>query len=166
MSTSIHAADVDPPLPQLTPWNAFFWTAGSEGVLRMQRCSACGRLQHPPASRCALCKSASIEIVDLSGDGIVEAVTVNNQHWHPAFIEPYAVAIVALDEDRAVRLTTNVINVDPDDVAIGMVQRLLVRQAALANHFLDERMVGRNLFEAAVPDQVPAAVAHLRDGQL
>src|SRR5437667_1228717 len=125
MSTSIHAADVDPPLPQVTPWNAFYWTAGAEGVLRMQRCSACGRLQHPPASRCALCKSVSIEIVDLSGKGTVEAVTVNSQPWHPAFVEPYAIAIVALDEDRAVRLTTNVINVDSGDVAIGMPVRVV-----------------------------------------
>ena len=34
------------PLPQLTPENEFFWTCGEDGVLRMQSCVACDRLNH------------------------------------------------------------------------------------------------------------------------
>ena len=66
--------------------------------------------------RCALCHHAELEVVDLSGRGTVEAVTVNSQPWHPAFVPPYSIAIVALEEDPAVRMTTNVVNVDPHAV--------------------------------------------------
>jgi len=119
---------VRPPLPLITPWNRFYWTAGADGVLRMQKCVACGRLQHPTSPRCALCHSGELAVVDLSGRGVVEAVTVNSQGWHPAFTPPYVIAIVALDEDRAVRLTTNVVNVDPHSVVIGMPVRVLFEQ--------------------------------------
>lgn len=108
------------PLPQVTPWNAHWWTGGADGVLRMQRCTVCARLQHPPVPRCALCHADALEIVALSGRGTVEALTVNVQQWHPAFTTPYVVAVVSLEEDRAVRVTTNVVDVDPDAVHIGM----------------------------------------------
>ncbi len=112
------------PLPQLTPWNAFYWNAGADGVLRMQRCEACGRIQHPPVPRCALCRSEALEIATLSGRGTVEAFTVNEQQWHPAFEPPYVVAIVSIEEDRAVRITTNVIGCEVDAVFIGMPVRV------------------------------------------
>lgn len=119
---------VRPPLPAITPWNSFYWTAGAENVLRMQRCAACERLQHPPMPRCALCHHAELRVVDLSGRGVIEAFTINSQPWHPAFTPPYAIAIVALEEDRAVRITTNIVNVDLDDIAIGMPVRVTFEQ--------------------------------------
>jgi len=50
----------------------------------------------------------------------VAAVSVNVHQWLPGFAPPYAVAIVELDDDRTVRLTTNVVDCDPWDVHIGM----------------------------------------------
>jgi acetyl-CoA acetyltransferase/uncharacterized OB-fold protein len=108
------------PLPQVTPWNAHYWHGGADGVLRMQRCAACGRVQHPPVPRCALCHAESLEITALSGKATVEAFTVNEQQWHPAFTPPYVVAVVSVEEDRAVRITTNIVGCDPSDVHIGM----------------------------------------------
>ena len=122
------AVTVHPPLPRLTPWNRHYWTSGAEGVLRMQRCVACERIQHPPMPRCALCHAAELEVVDLSGRATVEALTVNTQQWHPAFTVPYTIAIVSLEEDRAVRITTNIIGVDPSAVHIGMAVRVSFAQ--------------------------------------
>lgn len=119
---------VRPPLPQVTPWNRHYWTSGAEGVLRMQRCAACGRLQHPPMPRCALCHAAVLDVVDLSGRATVEALTINTQQWHPAFTVPYTIAIVSLEEDRAVRITTNIVGVDPSAVHIGMAVRVCFAQ--------------------------------------
>jgi acetyl-CoA acetyltransferase/uncharacterized OB-fold protein len=113
------------PLPYVTPWNAFYWTAGKEGVLRMQRCATCGRLRFPPADRCAECRSTELVVEDLSGRAVVEAFTVNHQQWHPAFAPPYVVAVVAIEEDPTVRLTTNVVNVPVDEVHIGMPVRVV-----------------------------------------
>lgn len=111
------------PVPVVTPWNDFYWRGGADGVLRMQRCADCAKLLFPPGPRCPTCLSERLEVVDLSGKAVVEAFTVNHQRWHPAFDPPYVVAVVALAEDPAVRITTNVVGVDCDDVFIGMPVR-------------------------------------------
>jgi uncharacterized OB-fold protein len=61
----------------------------------------------------------------VSGRGTVVAFTVNRQRWLPAFEPPYVIANVALAEDRAVHLTTNLVGCDPEDVRIG--QEVTVR---------------------------------------
>ncbi len=53
------------------------------------------------------------------------AFTVNQHQWVPSFEPPYAIAIVALSEDPGVRLTTNVVGCDPDEVHVG--QEVVVR---------------------------------------
>ncbi|HEV8298326.1 MAG TPA: OB-fold domain-containing protein [Acidimicrobiales bacterium] len=112
------------PLPALTPWNRFYWQSGEAGVLRMQRCRSCTELLFPPGPRCPTCQSTVFAVEDLSGRGVVEAFTVNHQQWHPAITPPYVVAIVALAEDAAVRITTNIVNCALDDVFIGMPVRV------------------------------------------
>ncbi|GAB3014731.1 Zn-ribbon domain-containing OB-fold protein [Mycobacterium bourgelatii] len=112
-------SEIQRPLPALTELNRPFWTAGADGVLRMQRCAACGRLVHPPALRCPY-DHALLEYVDLSGRGRVESWTVNRHPWFPGFPPPYLVAFVSPVEDTRVRLLTNLVNVDPDEVTPNM----------------------------------------------
>ncbi len=110
---------VNRPLPQLTPENEFFWTAGADGELRFQRCTACGALLHPPGPICPYCQSKALEIAGVSGRGTVVGVTVNHQQWLPDLPVPYVIALVAIDEDPRVRLTTNIVGTDPESVAVG-----------------------------------------------
>jgi acetyl-CoA acetyltransferase len=63
--------------------------------------------------------------VEVSGRATVVGVTVNHQRWLSSFETPYVVANVALAEDPSVRLTTNIVDCPPDDVAIG--QEVVVR---------------------------------------
>jgi len=112
------------PLPLLTPWNRFYWEAGSDGVLRMQRCSACAELRFPPGPRCPSCQSRDLEIVDLSGRGTIVGLTTNHQQWHPAIEPPYLIAIVALAEDPAVRITANIVGPDQARPELGMAVRV------------------------------------------
>jgi uncharacterized OB-fold protein len=107
-------------LPALGLENAFFWTAGADGELRFQRCQDCGQYLHPPMPICRSCRSRSIAVEAVSGRGVVEAFTVNHQQWFPDIPPPYVVAIVSIEEDPAVRLTTNVVGCEPDEVRIGM----------------------------------------------
>jgi acetyl-CoA acetyltransferase/uncharacterized OB-fold protein len=111
---------VDRPLPAVTPENAFFWRAGAEGELRFQRCTSCERLRFPIVPVCPYCLSFEWEPAAVSGRATVVAVTVNYQQWTPAMDPPYAIAVVAIDEDRDIRLTTNVVGVEPEDVHLGM----------------------------------------------
>jgi acetyl-CoA acetyltransferase/uncharacterized OB-fold protein len=108
------------PLPELTPWNEWFWTSGADGRLRIQGCSECGSLVHPPVPICPVCASRSSEPTLVSGLATVVGYTVNQHQWHPDLPPPYVIAVVALAEDPSVRLTTNIVGCDPYDVEIGL----------------------------------------------
>ncbi len=108
------------PLPELTPENEFFWTSGRDGVLRVQRSIPCGALLFPPTPVCPYCHSTEIDVVEVSGRATVVGYTVNVHQWLPAMSPPYVIAMVALEEDDRVRLTTNVVGCAPDAVQIGM----------------------------------------------
>lgn len=54
-----------------------------------------------------------------SGKAVILGFTCNEQQWLPTMPPPYVVAVVALDEDTSVRLTTNIVHCDPSDIAIG-----------------------------------------------
>ena len=115
-------ADAAPvrPLPEVTPENEYHWTAGRDGVLRVQRSVPCGALLFPPVPVCPYCGSTEIEVIEVSGRGTVVGCTVNVHQWFPTMPPPYAIAIVALEEDDRVRLTTNVVGCDAHDVHVGM----------------------------------------------
>ena len=111
------------PLPLLNGINRVFWTSGADGVLRMQRCTDCARLVHPPALRCPHDHGLP-EYVALSGRGRVESWTVNEHPWFPGFTPPYVIAFVNPVEDTRVRVLTNLVNADPDDVTPAMPVRV------------------------------------------
>src|SRR5262245_8830634 len=107
------------PLPELPPWTAWFWKSGADGKLRIQRCTDCDTLVHPPVPICPTCRGRSSEPSVVSGRATVVGFTINEHQWHPAFPPPYVVAVVALEEDADVRLTTNIVGCEPDEVHIG-----------------------------------------------
>ncbi|MCU1457012.1 MAG: acetyl-CoA acetyltransferase [Actinomycetia bacterium] len=107
------------PLPVVTTDNAFFWTAGEDGVLRFRHCNHCDALLHPPVPVCRYCRSDDIGIKDVSGRGIVVGATVNRHAWDPAFPPPHSIALIAIEEDPRVRLISNVVDVAPELVEVG-----------------------------------------------
>jgi acetyl-CoA acetyltransferase/uncharacterized OB-fold protein len=111
-------------LPQLTPMNEWFWTSGRDGHLRIQRCDDCESYRHPPSPICPECRSLNWTAAEMSGEGTIVALTLNSQPWLPGFDPPYVVANVALAEDPAIHLTTNIVGVDPETVEMG--QKVMV----------------------------------------
>jgi acetyl-CoA acetyltransferase/uncharacterized OB-fold protein len=107
------------PLPELYPGNHAFWTSGEDGTLRIDGCGDCGALVHPPAPICQVCRSRNRVQVPVSGRAAVAGFTVNHHQWLPGFEPPYVIAEVAIEEDPSVRLTTNVVGCEPDDVHVG-----------------------------------------------
>lgn len=55
----------------------------------------------------------------VSGRGTVYSVTVNHHPWYPGQEVPSAVALVDLEEQAGLRLTTNVTGCAPQEVHIG-----------------------------------------------
>jgi acetyl-CoA acetyltransferase/uncharacterized OB-fold protein len=113
-------------LPELNLINRWFWTSGEDGKLRIQGCKDCDELVHPPVTICPNCRSRNTEPRVVSGKASVVGYSVNHHNWGlPGFEPPYVVAIVAIAEDPSVRLTTNIVNSDPESVHIGMEVQVL-----------------------------------------
>lgn len=115
-------------LPEATPMGfpgpdeAPFWAACEAGELRVQRCTACGRHRHPPGPTCPACRSEAHDWHRVPGTGAVFTYTIVHQAAHPALRAslPYNVAVVLLDDTDDVRLVSNVVDVAPEDMAIGL----------------------------------------------
>lgn len=116
------------PLPQPSFASEEFWTSGADGVLRILQCADCKHYQHPPATVCGVCRSRNVSMQPVSGRAVVVGFTINVQPWLPDFPPPYVVAIVAIEEDPDARLTTNIVNCDPESVEIGLKVRVLFEQ--------------------------------------
>ena len=83
------------------------------------------QLVHPPVPSCPACRGSAWTPVEVSGQATIVGFTVNQHPWIPGFDPPYVIAVVALAEDPTVRLTTNIVGCEPEDVAIG--QEVAVR---------------------------------------
>lgn len=115
-------------LPRVTDQNRHFWTGGAEGVLRFLRCDKCEAWVHPPQPVCPRCHGKDLAPRDVSGRATVYSFTVNHKAWMPGPAEPYVIAVVEIAEDPSVRLTTNLVNVAPEDVRIGMPVRVVFEE--------------------------------------
>jgi uncharacterized OB-fold protein len=120
-------AAVDPEHPRLLPelddLNRAFWTGGANGQLLILRCRECGTWVHPPVERCPQC-SGALSADAVSGNGTVLTFTVNHQPYNPEIPVPYVIAVVELDEQPGLRLPTNVVGCNPDEVEIGLPVRV------------------------------------------
>ncbi len=111
---------VDLPRPNPSEEGQPFWDYLKEGELRIQRCSGCDRFRQPPQPMCPECGSFEAEWVKVSGRGSIYSYVVSRQAIHPALVDkvPFLTVSVALDEGP--HLTSNMVDVSPDEVEIGM----------------------------------------------
>ena len=116
------------PLPLITQDNEFFWTSGADGTLRLQECKACAALIHPPAPVCRYCRSRDIGVRAVSGRATLAGFTVNQRFSLPGLPAPYVIAQVAIAEDPRVRLTTNIVECDPDQLELGQQVEVVFEQ--------------------------------------
>lgn len=104
--------------PSMTADTHFFWDALQTHRLLIQRCAACATLRHPPRPMCPRCRSLEWDTIESSGLGTVYSFVMPHHPPLPGFDIPYVVALVELAEGT--RLVTNIVDVDPSDVTIGM----------------------------------------------
>ncbi|MCV7197833.1 thiolase C-terminal domain-containing protein [Mycobacterium angelicum] len=116
------------PLPLVTNDNEFFWTSGADGKLRFQECQRCRSLIHPPAPVCRYCRSREIGVRAVSGKAVLSGFTVNHRFSLPGMPAPYVIAQVAIADDPRVRLTTNIVDSDPDRLEIGQAVEVVFEQ--------------------------------------
>jgi uncharacterized OB-fold protein len=114
--------------PFLDPDNTAFWTGGKDGQLLIDRCGDCGWWTHPAAPRCRRCRSANVSPQPVSGRAKVATYTVNFKDWIPGS-EPYIVGVVELEEQPGLFITTNLIDVEAEDITLGMPVTVIFEEA-------------------------------------
>ena len=115
-------------LPQLTPENQHYWKGGARGELCFLRCGACLSYVHPPAPLCPDCLSRELTPAAVSGRARLLTWTVNHHPWIPGFDPPYVIAIVEIEEQPGLRITTNLVNATPEELREGLRVRVLFEE--------------------------------------
>jgi uncharacterized protein len=106
------------PRPAVNMSSEWFWEGCRQRELRIQRCNGCGALQHPPGVRCPACGSMDMGWTVSSGRATLYSWAVPHYPQVPAFDYPLVVGLVELEEGT--RLVTNVTDVRPEQLRIGM----------------------------------------------
>ena len=103
-------------LPRLTDLNRGFWTGGETASCAScaARTAATTTTRRRRSARC--CHSKHLESEAVSGRATLCTYSVNHQPWMPGPELPFVVAIVAIPEQDGLRLTTNLVDFEPDDV--------------------------------------------------
>ena len=110
--------------PTLSEVAAPFWEATRSKEFVLQFCNSCGAAIHYPRALCPNCHGTDLEFRPASGRGRVYARTVLHRPGNPTMAErvPYVVALIELEE--GVRMLSNVVGCEPQDVQIGMEVRV------------------------------------------
>jgi uncharacterized OB-fold protein len=86
----------------------------------IQRCTRCGRFQHPPGPACRSCRSRQLKFEQVSGRGTIYTYSITYEAPFPGLAVPFVVCIVDLAEQKGLRMLANLTGVEPAAVAIGL----------------------------------------------
>jgi uncharacterized OB-fold protein len=99
-----------------------FWEGCKRGELLIKKCKDCGWYIHYPRPLCPKCYSWNLEWSKVSGKGKVWTWTIVTEPIDPV-VEgkvPYNVVEIELDEQEGLRLVSNLIDCEPEDITMGM----------------------------------------------
>jgi uncharacterized OB-fold protein/acyl dehydratase len=114
------------PSPGVSLDTRFFWDGLEQGELRIQECTSCRGLHHPPMVRCPKCGSYELGHRVASGRGAVYSFVEPVHPPFAAFDPPYVVAVIELEEGT--RIISNVVDIAPEAVEIGMSVEVVLRK--------------------------------------
>ena len=105
-----------------------YWDGCNEEKLLIQHCVDCNNHIIYPRVVCPYCMSDRLEWIESSGKGKVYSFTIARRGAGPAFVDdtPYVVALVDLDE--GVRMMSNIINIDIEEVRCEMPVEVVFRE--------------------------------------
>jgi hypothetical protein len=82
------------------------------------KCNQCGAYTVPPKMVCMECASEDVDIVELSGKGVIQTFTVVRVSPE-GFTAPYIITLVELDEGPW--LMGNIVGVDPEKATMDLM---------------------------------------------
>ncbi len=108
------------PHPMADPDAVAWWEAAAEHRLVVQRCTDCAHTRLPPAPICPECRSDGSEWQEVSGRGEIYSYTVVHRPIALDQQVPFVIAVVALEGAGGVRMISNIVDADPDELSIGL----------------------------------------------
>jgi uncharacterized OB-fold protein len=118
-------AEYQKPLPRISERTREFWEGCKKRELRIQKCADCGQYRFPPLLMCPKCNSINTEWNKVSGRGeiysyIIPCRAAPGELPARGFDYPYAVVLVELPDAGGVRIASNIVDCDLNDIKIGM----------------------------------------------
>ena len=110
------------PIPVPDALSKPFWDACNEGRLVIQYCSVCDRTQFPPQAVCGKCGwNLHLEWRQTSGRGWIHGYAVTHDTRIGVLVQdqPFNNAVIALEEDPAIKFLSNLPGVRVDEVPVG-----------------------------------------------
>jgi len=103
-----------------------FWDRCARHELAFQRCTQCGTFRNPPVPICHHRRSTEWTWQPVSGEGTVFSFTIVTHPVHPdlASYVPFNVCLVEFADAPGVRLVSNVVDAQPDELAVGLPVRV------------------------------------------
>ncbi len=119
------------PLPEPHVDYEAFWEGCRRKKLVIQKCKNCGQYRHYPRPLCSKCLSWDAEWAEVSGRGNVWSWTVIYHPIDPLVTDklPYNIVEIELEEQRGLRLTSNLIDCKPQEIYIGMPVKVVFEEA-------------------------------------
>lgn len=118
MTEMLQPQPIGIPVPHASTASLPYWEAAARGELVYQRCTACGATPARALLRCGHCGERALVWAPSAGRGTLYSWTVVRRPVMPAFVVPYAPAIVELAEGPF--MMSSMIGCAVDDLAAGM----------------------------------------------
>jgi uncharacterized OB-fold protein len=127
-----------------------FWRAAQREELAIPRCDACRAFVWYPKPACPRCDAETFSWARVSGDATLFSWAVVTRALFKPFADktPYVAGLVALAEDPAVRLVTNLVDCAPADLRIDMPVEVTFRPLEFPG---DEERIVAPMFRPAAP---------------
>ena len=116
--TSTPEAALERQEPPISAVSEPFWDATRSKRLVIQHCTACDRAVWFPRVACPHCFSQDLVWTESKGEGTIYAVSVQYRPGNAQMRERVPYAVVLVDLAEGVRMMSNVIGCDVDDVVV------------------------------------------------
>ncbi|NIB38056.1 Zn-ribbon domain-containing OB-fold protein [Pseudomaricurvus alkylphenolicus] len=117
------------PLPVIQPHSAAFWEGTRQHKLMIQHCRDCDSNIFYPRKHCPECWSENLDWIESSGKAKVFSFSVTYEGLEPMFQQDLPIILAWVDLPEGVRMCTNLLNCDPDEIEIGMEVDVVFQQA-------------------------------------
>ena len=96
------------------------------------KCGGCGHFVHVPRPICERCGCEELVPTEVAGTGSLYAYTVTVQAFHPYYVDkvPYVAAVVELDEEPGLRITTQIVDCPESELQTGIRVEVVFTEVA------------------------------------